>query len=989
MIEDNISIALQSRLHLIIENVSRFWEHSHHGHFTFHDRSHSIIVYEKLENLVQRLPKDKTVLTEDELFIVSSAAWLYEIGMQCTNLKPTLNINWRSGITLSPDQLKQIRDKKHELTQRMILDSVHPDHDGARIQLGLQDDDYTVAIAAVCRWCSNEPLENVPETMLVNDKRIRLRLLVALLRLADQLYIGYSRVDVALLQNAYLSPREKARWWAYHHTATLSIGENMLIPFHYYLSEEYKPLLNHIRTLIEPDFRRTNPVIKYLWDTYGLTLTPQNEPGVDPPSGARQPMTEEMRAIVRSIKVDEEIQQAGMGYSKESVKENSLLVLDYENFLFELGLEGYFPTLEQIKSMLFTLFKEARSRHIGFVTGLAAAHWDRPDLRPIADMLEEVELYELLKVEDHQKGSEVLLLELQNRLQNSELPGYVILVAPQMKMIRIAKKFHEAKQLFSAWLNNTPDVGAYHSLADQFPQLADILELSDAQKVDTVEQDIMQMACILRLEDRMVVDQYGTSFREVSSALKQVGLISGRVDWWQLNLIHLDILRPLYGPNGYVLTFNSTHPRVDLVRRKRNAIIGALQSLKPEGTGVPENLLINELVRHPAFQNDEGGIVRFLELLQDEAIVSVDRHPSDNSGQSLWQLNIAHRTVVAFNAGRYLPLFVLGFDHAMVRSGYPTLHEHTLKNRLKSYMENNAAEAAYQLALERKWLNRKDARPQDKQYFRNEHLVDVELMTEREEVQKILLSRDILFDILRIATYRGGLQRDALKHTLGRNHRFTLKLDEVDSWLSAFQREALIIVDREQDATDIECDCIKLNFDTQLLQYLLGRMYVYGVVMAMRILRATTPETGKSAEEIIEMLANRVTYGNRQLATWAFEYAKHIRLVGLPKFDVPSAVQNALSLQKHRVVQRLDNREFAVSQALTALVERLSRPHIDDGWVPMHVVIQRMEQDPQQFGYTHGEYHFWINRTAIRYRTLKIEGRAPQIFIRPTAQERH
>jgi len=51
---------------------------------------------------------------------------------------------------------------------------------------------------------------------------VRVRLLVALLRLADQLYIDNARVNLDLLQAAQLSQRQMARWWAYHYTQNLA-----------------------------------------------------------------------------------------------------------------------------------------------------------------------------------------------------------------------------------------------------------------------------------------------------------------------------------------------------------------------------------------------------------------------------------------------------------------------------------------------------------------------------------------------------------------------------------------------------------------------------------------------------------------------------------------------------------------------------------------------------------------------------------------------
>ncbi len=135
------------------------------------------------------------------------------------------------------------------------------------------------------------------------------------------------------------------------------------------------------------------------------------------------------------------------------------------------------------------------------------------------------------------------------------------------------------------------------------------------------------------------------------------------------------------------------------------------------------------------------------------------------------------------------------------------------------------------------------------------------------------------------------------------------------------------------------------------------------------------------------MIANRVTRGNRDLARWAFEYAQHIRLIGPPRFVAPGAIQNGLILQKHRFVERLEIREPEVCKALTTLVERLSRPHIQNGWVPLYIVIQSMEQDPQLYGYIHGEYDFWINRTIAKYGTLQMDGRHPQTPLRPKTQE--
>src|SRR6266550_4567979 len=115
-----LSSNLQNRLNIIMQEVPHFWEQGPHQHFTLQGAAHSErIQRQKLAQLAQELPEYER-LAPDEIFIVSAAAWLYEIGMQCTALRPTLDFDWRPGILLSPAQLLRIREKKHELTYQMI-----------------------------------------------------------------------------------------------------------------------------------------------------------------------------------------------------------------------------------------------------------------------------------------------------------------------------------------------------------------------------------------------------------------------------------------------------------------------------------------------------------------------------------------------------------------------------------------------------------------------------------------------------------------------------------------------------------------------------------------------------------------------------------------------------------------------------------------------------------------------------------------------------
>ena len=295
---------LQNRLKLITQTIPRFWEQRLYTHFTNHGPEHSErVLNQKIAQLAQGLPLENR-LDDDEIFIISAAAWLYEIGMQSPNLQPVLDFAYEAGVPLTTDQLLQIRDHRPLLTRQLIADSIRSNYTGPKISLGLSNeaDDYTRAIAEVCRWCSQEPLEEVDKFFPVNGIEVRLRLLVALLRLADQLYIDGARVNREQLLAFHLPPQVEARWWAYHYTQILPINKGK-IRFYYSLPIGQRQFLGHIRALIEPSFDyENNPLIRYLDEEHDLSLSVQQQPQVrlDQQEGFLQEMPWQMVAFLRA-----------------------------------------------------------------------------------------------------------------------------------------------------------------------------------------------------------------------------------------------------------------------------------------------------------------------------------------------------------------------------------------------------------------------------------------------------------------------------------------------------------------------------------------------------------------------------------------------------------------------------------------------------------------------------------------------------------------
>lgn len=279
MVSNSLPSSLSARLNVIIETLPRYWANRRYPHFTYQGIFHSERVNGLIDQLTNEL-REIHRLNAYEAFILSAAAYLYEIGMQSPNLQPILDISAQN-IKLTPAHLLQIREVKHLLSEQLILDSVRSNYNGPKIPLGLvvPPDELTILIAGVCRWCSDESLNDVPEIELVNGRPIRMRLLVALLRLSDNLYIDRDRFDLGLLEWSGLPEFEYIRWWVYQYTKIYL--ENGLIRFFYELPSHQLEYLDYVRAIVEHQFSfENNSSLRYLWDSISLRVVASNKPTV-------------------------------------------------------------------------------------------------------------------------------------------------------------------------------------------------------------------------------------------------------------------------------------------------------------------------------------------------------------------------------------------------------------------------------------------------------------------------------------------------------------------------------------------------------------------------------------------------------------------------------------------------------------------------------------------------------------------------------------
>jgi tetratricopeptide (TPR) repeat protein len=165
-----------------------------------------------------------------------------------------------------------IRAKHHESSEKMILESVQQTK---KISLGLEQcKDYASFIAILAKsHCGKVKINNIRDSSLIGEG-IRLKLLTALLKLADELDRDYRRVNIQDLKLWGIPVESKFYWWTHHYTQSIGI-KNGRIKLYFRFPEEYRG--NDIEEVFikktEESIRgQLEEVYDILWDK-GVKLT--------------------------------------------------------------------------------------------------------------------------------------------------------------------------------------------------------------------------------------------------------------------------------------------------------------------------------------------------------------------------------------------------------------------------------------------------------------------------------------------------------------------------------------------------------------------------------------------------------------------------------------------------------------------------------------------------------------------------------------------
>ncbi len=264
MIPENLLIGdeqLATCLGSVREAAKKFWDPPLLQNYTRHGPDHSDRIVAVLGALLE---DHSDRLNDYERFILLASAYLHDIGMQSPK---HAGLPEKAAYTL--EDLEIVRKNHNEASAKIIIESLTP---GSGISLGLEGcKELANYVASVCRYHRSLDLEELKDRS-VGGIDVKLPLLVALLRLGDELDADYRRVNMEVLKMRDIPPESKYHWWAHHYVQSVSIKNgtvelSLRFP-DYYKNSDISVLRNTVIETIQKKYLEVYSIL----DRYGIRL---------------------------------------------------------------------------------------------------------------------------------------------------------------------------------------------------------------------------------------------------------------------------------------------------------------------------------------------------------------------------------------------------------------------------------------------------------------------------------------------------------------------------------------------------------------------------------------------------------------------------------------------------------------------------------------------------------------------------------------------
>ena len=233
LIESVKNDAYRASLGLIRRDTGRIWGPDLRiiKDYTSHGLDHSDRIAQNIIKLI-KLHNNKQDFSEDELYLVSASSCLHDIGMQCDVIK--YNEIKRNAEDLGADFLVEFKSERSSDFSQEEQNAIRENHqylsaawiDFSHNNLGeityldaaakSIPDDLVGDVMDVCMYHSKLPINDCANVSKITGAR--LRLISAILRLADELDITKDRVSNDAYDAFRIPPENLIYWWLHDRT---------------------------------------------------------------------------------------------------------------------------------------------------------------------------------------------------------------------------------------------------------------------------------------------------------------------------------------------------------------------------------------------------------------------------------------------------------------------------------------------------------------------------------------------------------------------------------------------------------------------------------------------------------------------------------------------------------------------------------------------------------------------------------------------------
>ncbi len=227
------------------------------------------------------VPHNLQILAAKIAFSIEAAAYLHDIGMQCTN--NDLYTKCGFSIANSPTSydeidLSNIRTWHHELSALWLENAFHSAADPVlsfsgklrNLILGI-DNAILKTIIDACRYHSKMNIEMCSEIHVFEEGIVKTKNVALLLRIVDELDISRNRIDMAQIEHLKLD-REAEYWWWYHYLIKYISVEPSGIRFYINFNLVDSDVGEKITELFAKEFQKKNGKVLGLLSEAGIKL---------------------------------------------------------------------------------------------------------------------------------------------------------------------------------------------------------------------------------------------------------------------------------------------------------------------------------------------------------------------------------------------------------------------------------------------------------------------------------------------------------------------------------------------------------------------------------------------------------------------------------------------------------------------------------------------------------------------------------------------